>query len=751
MKAESYQRLAEYFNFISESESSVDDLRNKIKSQEDFNLRVIFSLADHESKNYVTLLDLRNLLGNSEYDDEMLRKLIHLFDKNNDFALDFYEFAKLFEISPELADSHVMPEGQIEISEDTYNLTISLLLTELDLMKSSVSLSNEIKSSTDFTTYEAFIAVDVDSKRYFDASDISNFMRNFGYSSPNADKILWRLDKDGDNKISYEEFQEIFAPTFTRFNFFNKNQSQGQTFSSNQPAESSQQNFNSSQEKYYSSSYQGPSPISNTNNFKQQEVKLEENDGTENYDKQAEDYNREENPVDNAGHVQNNETRGDFGNISGNNYESGKNWNYNYQAQTIKNEINENPKDSLSNQCTTKNIRETTSNIMNQYQYQATSSFKNEASQLKTHFKYGSDAAIDSQLLERRPENQIHENNHNQDIPSFKNTNQNIDSQTLKSTSNFKEINQPKESQSNYNQANMEQSASFTSSQPMNNGKYSNVFAKYQMYQQHPSPSLDYNIQSYKTTENNLLNNSNYKYTQNEDRALAINSALRYISKNDYNTKTVSRNNDHAERVSSPIRSVYYPHEIKESSKSKISTNKDYLFEKYTSPNRIIDYGYSKLYRSPMRYSSNSYMSSPNRMYTSAPRNFQRVYYSPTRVISPSRYQLVTNSQIGSRINSEYTTKDYSFNRTIKSSNLSYFFSDLTNIEIGIEKVKQEFSMRCELTLEELFSQFDLKKRGLISLLDLKEGLANLNIPIKIENVKQIFAKYDRDVDGYLK
>jgi len=199
--------LALYFNVIGEKETEIDNQRFEIQSIDGFNAVSLFSLIDKESKNFISLKDLQFFLGKASYKDESLRMFIHCFDKNNDFALDYVEFCNLIGFNPENSS-----EGEVEVPEAVVNSFTRLILNEIDLVDVCGGIASEIKSRIDFTTYEAFLEIDSQGKKYIDAESLSSFLEAYNFETTNVEKIIWRLDTDGDDRISYEEFCIIFSP-----------------------------------------------------------------------------------------------------------------------------------------------------------------------------------------------------------------------------------------------------------------------------------------------------------------------------------------------------------------------------------------------------------------------------------------------------------------------------------------------------------------------------------------------------------
>ena len=214
-----------------------------------------------------------------------------------------------------------------------------------------------------------------------------------------------------------------------------------------------------------------------------------------------------------------------------------------------------------------------------------------------------------------------------------------------------------------------------------------------------------------------------------------------------YTYENIGRSYIRQERVVSPTRSNRFcDSSINEVPKS----NFDYLYEKYLSPRRYlyaeptlysptycrkIESPRYRPYRSPIVY----------RPYVSyiSPR---RLYVSPYRVTSPLKYRspfrdtaVLSNSE------------KFNLNKTANSTNLAYFLSDIINNEIATEKIKEELCLKVDASLEDIFSLFDIRRVGHISILDFKDTLLDLNLYPNMDDIKLLYKRFDKDMDGKLR
>jgi Ca2+-binding EF-hand superfamily protein len=105
-------------------------------------------------------------------------------------------------------------EDNDKLSFSVINGIIQILLKEFSLIEELERIADELMNSKDFTTYEAFLCVDLDNQRYLSESSVMEFLQRHGYNITrnDAEDIVFRIDSDGDGRVSYKEFQEIFLP-----------------------------------------------------------------------------------------------------------------------------------------------------------------------------------------------------------------------------------------------------------------------------------------------------------------------------------------------------------------------------------------------------------------------------------------------------------------------------------------------------------------------------------------------------------
>ena len=211
--------LVNYFSTMKDLDNQIEEIRTELCQNPNFIPRLLFDSIDLDQKNYITLNDFRLYLNNHflPFEEQCLRRLIHNFDKDKDFSIDFEEFLGLvltkfnLSVANNISNRKIINENyRIESSIETS--FIKLLKLELNLVKILSKIADHLKYSKDFTTYEAFLAI-TKGEKYITSENLRAFLNDCDVNvHNNTFNLMSRLDSDGDGKISYEEFIDIFFP-----------------------------------------------------------------------------------------------------------------------------------------------------------------------------------------------------------------------------------------------------------------------------------------------------------------------------------------------------------------------------------------------------------------------------------------------------------------------------------------------------------------------------------------------------------
>ena len=86
--------LISYFQSLKEIDDEIESIRASLCEKPQFSPMALFSYLDSGNKSFLTLNDFTSFLNsqNTFFDEIKLRKMIHNFDKDNDFSLNLKEF-----------------------------------------------------------------------------------------------------------------------------------------------------------------------------------------------------------------------------------------------------------------------------------------------------------------------------------------------------------------------------------------------------------------------------------------------------------------------------------------------------------------------------------------------------------------------------------------------------------------------------------------------------------------------------------
>ena len=215
--------LTKYFETINTIDNSLEQIRSKLNAQNNFSSLNLFNYLDKNSKQFLTLNDFMTYLkeNNIIFSEKNLRKLIHNFDKDNDFSLNYKEFLGI--ITPkkkDLKNIDTLPQDKVDsipennsISNEIKKIFGELISEELNLVEKCHELSQNIRNSKEFTTYEAFKEI-VGEEKYINAENLKIYLnnKNINITDVEINQLMFRIDSDNDGMISYEEFKNIFLP-----------------------------------------------------------------------------------------------------------------------------------------------------------------------------------------------------------------------------------------------------------------------------------------------------------------------------------------------------------------------------------------------------------------------------------------------------------------------------------------------------------------------------------------------------------
>ena len=224
--------LLNYFNTIKTFNDKIESIREKLCSIENFNPNVLFDFLDFNINGFLISKDIINFLkeSNKKFDEQNINCLIHNYDKDNDFTLNKKEFLKIVlpnknkNLREKILSVVKSDLNYCEITDEIKNIFNELINEELNLIETSFYVIKEIYDSPKFTIYEAFLDI-VKKESYITREILKSFFIENGIELDEDDlyMMMFRIDSDDDNRISYVEFQKIFYPLKDLENYNNNN------------------------------------------------------------------------------------------------------------------------------------------------------------------------------------------------------------------------------------------------------------------------------------------------------------------------------------------------------------------------------------------------------------------------------------------------------------------------------------------------------------------------------------------------
>ena len=200
-------QIKQLFRTIINYDEQIDVYRKQLFLTKNFSPIEFFELLDINNKNFLSLTDFSEFLTyhNISFNPFTLRRLIRTYDKNGKFTINYDDF--LLFITPKFIEENPQSYNNIHPNE----IFINILIKELNLIDKIGEITFNIKNTKDFNVYEAFMNMS-HGNNYLFLRDIKSFINDKFIKDSKIKCIIYRIDLDNDNKISYEEFQELFFP-----------------------------------------------------------------------------------------------------------------------------------------------------------------------------------------------------------------------------------------------------------------------------------------------------------------------------------------------------------------------------------------------------------------------------------------------------------------------------------------------------------------------------------------------------------
>ena len=235
--------LLDYFKAIRKHNDKIESIRQKLCQSDNFNVNELFYFLDFRKNDFLTSKNLIHFLNqsNTPYEEQYIRCLVHNYDKDGDFTLNKTEFLnmilpikqknlrdKQLSIINNTNDSYENNDVHTHyITNDIKRIFIELIKEELNLAETAFYVVKNIYGSPKFTTYDAFVDI-VKKESYITRQNLGAFLKENDCILDDDDiyMLMFRIDSDNDNRISYVEFQDIFYP-IKKYSKYNDNNDDG--------------------------------------------------------------------------------------------------------------------------------------------------------------------------------------------------------------------------------------------------------------------------------------------------------------------------------------------------------------------------------------------------------------------------------------------------------------------------------------------------------------------------------------------
>ena len=713
------EKLKTFLNNIIKEDKYIEIFRKELFSIKNFSSEQLYNKLDNSQKSFINLPDLLSFLSsnNIEYNELLLRRLIRTYDKSNKFLIIYDDFINI--IKPRYQYEFI----QKETLRNEEEILIDIILNECNLIEKIGEECLNIRNCKDFTTFEAFILISKGEK-FINLNNLKIFLDKYNIDDSKLEWIIYRLDLDNDKQISYEEFQDMFFPFQNHLkveeldenNIFQKeiNNSIKEIDDPNNHVKTLSIDIDNLENDYEDDNEKNIFD----NNFNQKKIDLsdkkKENILSINITNKINEkinylYNFHA-PNNKNSNIRNsiikNENNNDF---KDNNYE-----NFDYNSLDNKNKIDYYQRKSLVNQ-----IHDSQDNILNELKINIENQNENKT------YDFGNNY-FENNINNDYLKNDKNNNNLNQNDEKI-NKKENIIIYTHKLMSpenvivqydeNFNEndddeINEKFE----YNDNNLTEDKlkQYNNDYIDNNQKALKIKGYLTPQESHRNPLNDLNDNINNLQQNNIHKNYNYKKSFELNKEHKFFSERRAYRKQYENLETITHyelintnkiNKDNKNIFEIPIEKL----------KEKNNKNHNIYAETYTIFNK-----------------NKSYMN----------KNIQAPILNSKNIIQKQKY--IVSPNYNSNLYIENTIQNNLILQLIE------FLSDIIEKKTIIETLKENLCLKEDITLDDLFYDFDISRNREITMNDLIQVCRDFAIFPTNDQIFLLYKKYDKDEDNVL-
>jgi Ca2+-binding EF-hand superfamily protein len=213
--------LARFFIHILEGEKAIEYQRQILGRIPEFEPYSAFQRIDRENKKFVSINNLRLFLRENlvKYSEIILRETVNQYDRDNDNALNFEEFTKIFltgmnyDLRAQITQRQVYAVRPNEyLLGEIEDQILEILIQEMNLVDELILIADQVKCSFGFKLRESFEMIDYLKYGYINEEELLLFLKRSGYlvSEYEIKYLFNRADKDCDGKIGFDDFKALF-------------------------------------------------------------------------------------------------------------------------------------------------------------------------------------------------------------------------------------------------------------------------------------------------------------------------------------------------------------------------------------------------------------------------------------------------------------------------------------------------------------------------------------------------------------
>lgn len=200
------EKVKAMFVTIIEKERITNNLKISLSNSPNSNLMNFFQNIDIKDKGYIDVNDLELYLKkySISFNQQVIRRFIHQYDKHEKFHLIYEDFCRIFH-----------PYNQYNKNKKNNDLNeldmfLDILIGSFELIEQINEMTNDIRRTNNYTSYEAFMGITKGNK-YLDEEFMNHFL-DHNYNSDEIRNLIYLMDLNDDSVVSYEEFQDFFIP-----------------------------------------------------------------------------------------------------------------------------------------------------------------------------------------------------------------------------------------------------------------------------------------------------------------------------------------------------------------------------------------------------------------------------------------------------------------------------------------------------------------------------------------------------------